>query len=52
MLVNFWATWCEPCKEELPCLDTLAELEGEDRLEVLAINVGDSKRVMERFLQI
>gem|GEM_PF-1016830 len=52
MLVNFWATWCEPCKEELPSLETLAELEGEEHLGVLAINVGDSKLVMERFVQL
>ncbi len=51
MLINFWATWCEPCKEELPSLETLAELEGEDHLEVLAINVGDSKLVMDRFVR-
>jgi thiol-disulfide isomerase/thioredoxin len=51
LLINFWATWCEPCKEELPSLEALAELEGEDQLEVLAVNVGDSKLVMDRFVR-
>jgi len=38
-LVNLWATWCVPCREEMPALDKLqAELGGE-RFEVVAINV-------------
>ncbi len=40
VLINFWATWCAPCKEEMPTLQTLAELEGE-RLAVLAVNVRE-----------
>ncbi len=42
VLVNFWATWCAPCKEEMPTLQTLAELEGE-RLVVLAVNVREQR---------
>lgn len=36
LLVNFWATWCGPCKIEMPTLDALAELEAE-RVTVIAI---------------
>jgi thiol-disulfide isomerase/thioredoxin len=35
-LVNFWATWCAPCKKELPSLDRLAAAQG-DRLQVVTI---------------
>ncbi len=39
VLVNFWATWCPPCRKELPSIDRLhAELSGDD-LDVVAINV-------------
>jgi thiol-disulfide isomerase/thioredoxin len=36
VLVNFWATWCAPCKKELPTLDRLATAQG-DRLQVVTI---------------
>jgi thiol-disulfide isomerase/thioredoxin len=40
-LVNFWATWCAPCKKELPTLDALAEEQG-DKLQVVTIAEDDA----------
>ena len=38
-LVNFWATWCEPCKDEMPFLQKLSEQYPENRLRIVGINV-------------
>jgi len=40
-LVNFWATWCAPCKKELPTLDALAAEQG-DKLQVVTIAEDDA----------
>jgi thiol-disulfide isomerase/thioredoxin len=37
LLLNIWATWCAPCKAEMPTLDTLARLE-KDRMAVIAVS--------------
>ncbi len=50
VLVNFWATWCAPCKEEMPALQTLAELEGE-RLAMLAVNAREPLPRVRRYAQ-
>jgi thiol-disulfide isomerase/thioredoxin len=51
VLVNFWATWCTPCVEEMPSLQQLRTKLGEERLTVLAVNVGDSKKRIDSFLK-
>ncbi len=37
VLVNFWATWCAPCRKEMPALEALQQEFGGDRFEVLTI---------------
>ncbi len=52
LLINLWATWCAPCRAEMPALDTLQKEKGGDRFEVVAVNVdtgGDAKP--KKFLQ-
>ncbi len=40
ILLNFWATWCAPCKEEMPSLDLLQVNKKLDNLKIFPINIG------------
>jgi len=48
LVVNFWATWCPPCVDELPALQRLAD---EDDVAVLAVNLGDTAAEVAAFLR-
>ena len=43
ILLNFWATWCAPCKEEMPSLDLLLTDKRLSNLMIFPVNVGQDK---------
>ena len=50
VMLNFWATWCNPCKEEMPSLDSLKSNRVLDNLEIFPINIGkDNLKKSQRF---
>lgn len=50
VLINFWATWCEPCRSEMPDLEKVAQTYG-DSLAVIGINKGEQADVFPDFLR-
>ena len=40
VILNFWATWCAPCKDEMPSLDNLQETLGPNNLKIFPINIS------------
>ena len=51
VIVNFWATWCEPCRAEMPSMQKLATRFGTDKLVILAVNYQEHPDKIGRFLE-
>ena len=52
VIINFWATWCAPCKKEMPSLDRLYQDENFKNLEILAVNMEQpNKSKTEKFFK-
>ena len=50
VLVNFWATWCEPCREEMPSMERLRVSLAERPFAVLAVNLAEPESRIAKFL--
>lgn len=50
VLVNFWATWCSPCKEEMPLLQSYYDAHKKDNFVLVGINVSDDVEDAQAFI--
>jgi len=51
VMLDFWASWCEPCKASFPVMDELQKKFGPQGLVVIAVNVDEKRADMETFLK-
>jgi thiol-disulfide isomerase/thioredoxin len=49
--VDFWASWCAPCKRSFPWMNTLLERYGREGLSIVAVNVDKRRSDADRFLR-
>jgi len=51
ILINFWATWCAPCRDEMPSLNNLQKRFNTQNLEVVGVHVGPNLKNVRSFLE-
>jgi thiol-disulfide isomerase/thioredoxin len=51
VVLNFWATWCEPCRIEMPSLEAMAARRRADRVVVAAVNYREAPEAIRGFLE-
>lgn len=49
VLINFWATWCPPCRREMPSMERLSQALKGEAFSVLAVNVGEDADAIDTF---
>lgn len=49
-IIDFWASWCQPCRQALPALDAMARRKAAEGLVVVVINIDDRRSQADRFL--
>ena len=51
VILNFWATWCPPCRTEMPSMEALYQRYKDQGLEILAVDLGEDINTVRRFIQ-
>ncbi len=51
VLLNFWATWCKPCEDEMPAMERLHRTLSGSGFELVAISVDDDRALVEKFAE-
>jgi len=50
-VVDFWATWCDPCREQLPVLDRIARAHADEGVKVFGVSFDEDRALLERWLE-
>lgn len=50
IMINFWATWCPPCREEIPGLINIRKSYGEDKLLLIGVSVDEDNKALRQFV--
>lgn len=48
-LINFWATWCPPCREEIPLFNNMQKKYGKQKIQFIGISVDDNYQLVQEF---
>lgn len=51
VILNFWATWCPPCREEMPSMETFYRRFKDQGLEIFAVDGGEDTATVQRFIR-
>jgi thiol-disulfide isomerase/thioredoxin len=51
VFLNFWATWCPPCRQEMPSMEKLYQRFRNEGLEFLAVDIQENKKEVEAFMK-
>ena len=51
VLLDFWTTWCPPCRADGPALEKLNQKYGKKELAILGVSVDEDRRIVEKFLK-
>src|SRR5690625_2315910 len=51
VMLNFWGTWCPPCRDEMPFMEKLYPEYQEKGVEIVAVNLDQSKLKIEQFIE-
>ncbi len=50
VFVNFWATWCPPCNQEIPYINQISK-ENQDEIKVITVNLGEEKDTVQKYIK-
>src|SRR5690349_19653910 len=51
LLLDFWATWCPPCRSDAPALHKLSQRYADKNMAIIGVSVGEDRKIVEKFLK-